>query len=168
MTTNNSGRYRIADGVISYRSEVYGSWELPVSEVTVIGEYTNEDGPFADDYFLVFLSRNESWWFEGSFYGEGRDEVLHELSTLLGSEISLGLSHTTTFTSRILWPEKMRGEAFFDFQSQGLFKNRQVLAMDHTTKTTSEQGGGGQPATRPESKSEGSDKLQPESEWRSR
>lgn len=41
MTANDSGRYKIADGVISYCSEIYGSWELPVSDVCVIGEYTN-------------------------------------------------------------------------------------------------------------------------------
>jgi hypothetical protein len=35
-------------------------------------------------------------------------------------------------------------------------------------KTTAEQGGTGQPATRPQSKSEGDDKLQPEAEGRSR
>jgi len=37
---------------------------------------------------------------------------------------------------------------------------------DHLTNT--EQGGAGQPATRPESKSDSSDKPQPESEGRSR
>jgi len=141
----------IADGVISYRSEVYGSWKLPVSDVSVIGEYTNEDGPFADDYFLVFVTGDDSGWFEGSFYGDRRDELLQELSALLGSEIALELSHSTTFTSRILWPETMRGKALFDFQPQGLFKNRQTLAIAHPNTTNSEQGGGGQAATRPES-----------------
>lgn len=135
MTPNDSGRYQIVDGVISYRSEVYNSWELPVSDVTVIGEYTNEDGPFADDYFLVFLSLSESGWFEGSFYGKGRDELLVELSRLLRSEILLGLSHSTTFTSRILWPENLKGETFFDFHPQGLFKVRQVLPIDQSIKT---------------------------------
>lgn len=149
MTANDSGRYMIADGLISYRSEVYGSWEIPVSDVTVIGEYTNEDGPFADDYFLVFVTRDDSGWFEGSFYGSGRDELVKELSVLLGSEISLELSHSTTFTSRILWPETMIGKALFDFQPQGLFKNRQALAIANPNTTNSEQGVGGQPATPP-------------------
>ncbi len=149
MTANDSGCYQLEDGVISYRSEVYGSWQLPVSEVSAIGEYTNEDGPFADDYFLVFITHNDSGWFEGSFYGEGRDKLVRGLSTLLCTEISLGLSHSTTFTSRILWPEMMRGEPLFDFKPQGIFKNRQVLAMPGANKTNSEQDGGGQPATPP-------------------
>ena len=168
MTTNDSGCYQLEEGVISYRSEVYGSWQLPVSEVSAIGEYTNEDGPFADDYFLVFITQNDSGWFEGSFYGEGRDELVRGLSILLSTEISLGGSRSTTFTSRILWPEKMRGEAVFDFKPQGLLKNRQVLAMSESNKTNSEQDGAGQPAARPESKSEGGDKPQPEAEGRSR
>jgi len=42
------------------------------------------------------------------------------------------------------------------------------LAPDSPPKEEAEQGGTGQPATRPESKSEGSDKPQPEAEGRSR
>jgi hypothetical protein len=152
MTANDSGRFHLTDGVISYRSEVYGSWELPVSDVSLMGEYTNEGGPFADDYFLVFVTRHDSGWFEGSFYGEGRDELVRALSSLLGCEISLELSHSTTFTSRILWPERMRGKVLFDFQPHGLFRNRQVLAMGHPNNINSEPDGGGQPATRLESK----------------
>lgn len=86
------------------------------------------------------MTRDDSGWFEGSFYGEGRDELVQELSTLLGSEISLELSHSTSFTSRILWPETKRGEALFDFQTQGLFKNRQTLAIAHPNTTNSESG----------------------------
>ncbi|CAN5175350.1 hypothetical protein BH23VER1_BH23VER1_09740 [soil metagenome] len=71
MISNDSGRYRIEHGELSYRSEVYGSWKLPISEITLIGEYTNEDGPMADDYFLLFLFSEEPGWFEASFYPPG-------------------------------------------------------------------------------------------------
>ena len=45
--------------------------------------------------------------------------------------------------------------------------HRQLIAVGEITKTA-EQAGTGQPATRPESKSEGGDKPQPEAEGRSR
>jgi len=128
MTTKDSGRYRIENGGLSYQSEVYGSWSLAISEISLIGEYTNENGPMADDYFLVFLSAKEPGWFEASFYGEGRDEILKELSDLLGSELSCGLAHSTTFTSQVIWPDEKKGKRVFDFLPSGRFKNRQVLA----------------------------------------
>jgi len=56
--------------------------------------------------------------------------------------------------------------------SIGIFKSLHVyfspFRLEPPEKTEAEQGGTGQPATRPESKSEGSDKPQPESERRSR
>jgi len=130
MIPNDSGRYRLANGTLSYHSGGYGSWELPISEITLIGEYTNEDGPFADDYFLVFLSRNNGGWLEASFYGDGRDEVLKELSTLMGTGIACGLCHSTTFASRVIWPEEKSGAELFDFQPAGWLKNRQVIRKE--------------------------------------
>jgi hypothetical protein len=55
-------------------------------------------------------------------------------------------------------------------QEEALLKKRLLLGkrLLELDKTKAEQGGTGQPATRPESKSEGGDKPQPESEGRSR
>jgi hypothetical protein len=50
---------------------------------------------------------------------------------------------------------------------QGLGGGRGIH-LEHDAKAKAEQAGTGQPATRPESKSEGGDKPQPESEGRSR
>ena len=55
-------------------------------------------------------------------------------------------------------------------QEEALLKKRLLLGkrLLELDKTKAEQGGTGQPATRPESKSEGGDKPQPEAEGRSR
>ena len=128
--SNDSGQYRIADGTLSYQSDVYGSWELSISEITAIGEYTNQDGPFADDYFLAFLAVGKPGWFEASFYGDGRDDILKKLSNLLACDLSCGLAHSTTFASRFIWPDQRKGEELFDFQPAGWLRNRQILRTD--------------------------------------
>lgn len=130
MIPSDSGSYRLSNGTLSYRSEVYGSWDLPIAEITLIGEYTNEDGPFADDFFLVFLTANDGGWHEASFYGEGRDEILRELSALKGSEIVCGLCLSMSFASQVIWPVEKRGEEIFDFQPAGWLKNRQVIRKE--------------------------------------
>ena len=130
MTSKDSGCLQVNDGTLSYRSKLFGSWELPVSNLTLIGEYTTAEGPFVDDYFLVFFSGNEPDWHEASFYAEGRDEVLKELSVLLGSNISCGLVNSTSFNSRVLWPEERKGQRLFDFEPDGWFRIRLVLATE--------------------------------------
>ena len=31
------------------------------SDIVVVGEYTNPDGPWLDDWFIVFVFRNGTW-----------------------------------------------------------------------------------------------------------
>ncbi len=71
----------------------------------------------------------------------------------------------------------MREELEVTYEHRGNFNElaratakriRSASPPGDTLKSQAEQGGAGQPATRPESKSEGSDKSQPEAEGRSR
>ncbi len=63
---------------------------------------------------------------------------------------------------------KDRVPAVYWVQFQKLGEEMKIEAIEKTAEPKAEQSGTGQPATRPESKSEGSDKPQPESEGRSR
>lgn len=87
---------------------------LPVSAVRVFGESTNEDGPFKDDYFLIFVTDVERWT-EVSFYASGRDAFLDEFGKTLNSTLHLRLQASTDFDSNVLWPEVLAGEALFRF-----------------------------------------------------
>jgi len=92
-----------------------GSWKLPFSEIAVIGECTNELGPFADDYFVCFVNRNGKGWLDCSFYAEGRDALLTCLESHFGTPFELGLSDSTSFKSRVMWPPSLRGEPMFEY-----------------------------------------------------
>ena len=114
MIETESGRIWLDDEeVIHYRSERYGSWVCPVSQVQIIGEYTSSHGKVIDDYFFVFLVDSNTW-FMASFYAVGRDEFLHELSALLSTRLQSGFDSSTEFKSRVLWPAQIAGEALFD------------------------------------------------------
>jgi len=56
-----SGHILLDGDVIRYRSAAYGDWDLPVSDVRILGEATNQNGPFADDYFFCFASGPGMW-----------------------------------------------------------------------------------------------------------
>jgi hypothetical protein len=102
------------DGVIRY-SSVGPVWELRLSALRVIGEYTNANGPYLDDYFLCFAT-TDSEWYEASFYDEGRDEFLKELGHLLGSDFQLHLVGSTDYASNVLWPPHLAGTPMFTFE----------------------------------------------------
>ena len=57
---DRGGREEVEDRLALYGdlirfASTYGSWELPVDRVCVIGEATHQNGPFADDWFLCLL-----------------------------------------------------------------------------------------------------------------
>jgi hypothetical protein len=53
------GRLSLNESVIGYQSRFYRAWSLDTSDLRLIGEYTNEDGPHASDHFLVFFGKND-------------------------------------------------------------------------------------------------------------
>ncbi len=115
-----SGIVKIENGIVHYewpidshgRSDSLG---LPLVDVKVIGEYSNQNGPFADDYFICFVT-DAPGWTEVSFYAEGRDALLSGLETYFGAGILLGLCGSTDFNSRILWPPRLAGREFIEFK----------------------------------------------------
>lgn len=111
----DSGQIEFDRDVIRYSSKTYPSWTIRLGDVRLIGEATNQDGPFADDYFLCFATNSERWY-EASFYAENRDDFLATLGARLGTEFRLELSFSTDFSSRILWPVEYADQPMFDFR----------------------------------------------------
>ena len=111
--TDHSGELRCSAGVITYHS-AGGDWSVPVADVRLIGEYTNSDGPYLDDYFLVFLTAPEGGWHQASFYAKGRDEALAELSRSVGAPLECGLCDSTHYKTRIMWPPHLRNEELME------------------------------------------------------
>jgi hypothetical protein len=110
----HSGKLELCDGVIRYRVDSTTIWELPLSRVRVIGEATNQNGPYLDDYFLCFAPDANSWH-EASFYAEGQTEFLKSLESILGCELSLRLCCSTDFDSNVIWPPHLAGKPMFSF-----------------------------------------------------
>jgi hypothetical protein len=100
---------------IHYRVTAVGEWTLPVNRVKLLGEYTDPNGPYVDDYFFVFVFEPDCDWYEASFYSEGREAFLSQLGLRLGSELRCGLCHSTDDNSRLIWPPQIEGQPLFDF-----------------------------------------------------
>lgn len=102
-------------------------WHLRLDEVRVFGEYTNQNGPFADDWFLVFLRADDEYWFEAPVHAEGAEQLLELLRAQLNIDtVECKLAHSTDFESRVMWPRELAEQPLFQFtgrQRDGLLRN---------------------------------------------
>jgi len=112
----DSGRIELVGDTIGYESATYSSWAINVGDVRIVGEATNENGPFSDDYFLCFATAREKWH-EASIHARGFDTFLSVLSARLGSALQLGLTASTGFGSRILWPHELADKPMFAYEA---------------------------------------------------
>ena len=91
-------------------------WQVPVSQIGVIGEYTNEGGPWGDDWFVVFV-RQDGNWFEAPADLLHVEAVLKVLGDELQSSLDLALANSTTFKSRVIWPLSLKGQPLLSCRS---------------------------------------------------
>lgn len=93
-------------------------WSLPIPSTALIAEYTTNEGPMYDNYFLVFVTvEKDTFYFHtASFYAAGRDETLAALKELLGSTFELELISSTEWDSRVIWPQEIAGNKYLQFK----------------------------------------------------
>jgi hypothetical protein len=112
---HDSGKIWIENGIIYYLWDMMKTrWKIPINKIKIIAEYTNQDGPFFDDYFLVFAISSEEQ-LTASFYAEGRGAVLVELGKILNVELKFSLLNSADFKSCVMWPPDLSGEEFLEF-----------------------------------------------------
>lgn len=101
-------------GRLVYLSNDGTGWSIGMDEIVVVGEYTNEDGPSAADWFYVFVKPSGEWC-ELPLYADGFDDAVGHLAGRLGFEPEKALFYRPTFDSRIIWPEAKKGKPLFAF-----------------------------------------------------
>lgn len=116
-----SGRLRLTGDEICYTSGDYGTWSFPAKDLRVLGEYTNDQGPFLDDWFMVFVTTGKDGWYEASSYSDGIEEFLTQLTAHLKTHpLRCELAASADYASRILWPGPLNGQPLFEFDGIAL------------------------------------------------
>lgn len=113
-----SGQISLENETIVCSTPESAQWKLPIGDVRVIGEFTNEYGPYLDDYFFLFVTSDASSWYCASFYAEGRDKFLNDLGRKIGAKLECGLCSSTSFKSRVMWPANLEGSPLFEFEPE--------------------------------------------------
>ena len=93
-------------------------WTVPVRDIVLVAEYTTNEGPVADDYYLVFVSATNGalHFATADFYAAGCPEAVNLLAKQWGNQIEFGLIHSTDWASRVMWPPELAGHEYFEFR----------------------------------------------------
>src|SRR5216683_4659890 len=108
----------VSENALEYRDQRgHLLWRLNPGNIVLVAEYTTNEGPFGDDWFLVFAVGNKNPYFTTcSIYSDGRDEALEFLRTRFAIEPKL--TNSTEWKSVVLWPSAVEGAELFAFSQR--------------------------------------------------
>lgn len=91
-------------------------WSIRTSEIVLVAEYTTDDGPAVDDYFLVFVTKEAGELFYSSvtMRATGINPVLEELEKELGGSLELRLFSSRGRASRVVWPPHLANVEYLE------------------------------------------------------
>jgi hypothetical protein len=93
-------------------------WTISIRDIVLIAEYTTNQGPRFDDYYLEFVTReqNELYYSYVTMFASGIDDALAKLEACLRNKLDLKLASSTDFNSRVVWPAQIAGSPFFRYE----------------------------------------------------
>jgi hypothetical protein len=91
-------------------------WDVAIKDLVLVAEYTTDEGPMIDDYFLVFwsLEKGQLCEMKCSFYADNAIETMETLLKRLNASTLLGLAASAEWNSRILWPAELAEKPYFE------------------------------------------------------
>lgn len=94
-------------------------WAVPIGSIVLVAEYTTDEGPHRDDYFLIFVTVEDGklYFSSCSFYSGDVDETLRVLEKHLGTAIQLRLQGSTEWRSHVAWPVGMADCEYYTFRA---------------------------------------------------
>jgi hypothetical protein len=110
---NTSGKVRLQDNHVFWEYDDKVILQIDLNDVVVIGEHTNSDGPYLDDWFLTFVLKDGQWQ-SISLYVDNIDQLTQHLTDNLHQDLnSCYLTGSTVWKSTIRYPGHLKGETLF-------------------------------------------------------
>jgi hypothetical protein len=117
-----SGRVQVIDSKIVWTYQDQTISEINLDDVVVIGEYTNSDGPWFDDWFLVFVTR-DGHWKHIPWYAENIIELTKVLQMRFEPNFEGSyLTGSTTWDSVIRHPKHLINQPLFTLTPTETYK----------------------------------------------
>lgn len=108
-----SGIIELNGDLVLWHNEDVVFLQFHISDIVVIGEYTNSNGPWFDDWYLTFVLKSGEWK-SVPVYAGNIDQLIEELckrfDPLLGER---QLANSTHWKSVVSFPIHLRGKELF-------------------------------------------------------
>jgi hypothetical protein len=99
---------------------VFATFNL--AEVIVIGEHTNSNGPWFDDWFIDFVTKDGNW-FSIPWYADNIDTLTNMLCDKFQPDLNLSyLTSSTSWNSIIRHPSNLKGKQLFVLTPSATYK----------------------------------------------
>jgi len=119
---NSSGIVRLQGDIVFWDNENKNILKIDINDVVVIGEYTNADGPYFDDWFLTFITKNGQWQ-SIPWYADNIDKLTQYLSNKFDQDFNITfLANSTEWKSIILYPIYLKEKTLFTLTPSSTYK----------------------------------------------
>lgn len=114
MSTDiTSGIIELNGDVVLWHNEDVVFLQFHMSDIAVIGEYTNSNGPWFDDWYLTFVLKSGKWK-NVPLYAANIDQLIEELCKRFDPLLrERQLANSTHWKSVISFPIHLRGKELF-------------------------------------------------------
>ncbi len=102
----------ISGNQVAYDFDANEGWYMDIDKIVFIGEYTTANGPYVDDYFIVFAESKDEWW-QASFYSIDHSSFWKELSKRMNCDIGPRLMGSTEWASKVIYPPELADQELF-------------------------------------------------------
>ncbi len=118
----SSGKVRLQDEKIFWDYDNKNVLQIDITDIIVIGEYTNSDGPYFDDWFLTFVTKDGHWQ-SIPWYAEDIDALTNLLCDKFQSDLNRSyLTGSTKWASIVRHPTHLKNEILFKLTPTETFK----------------------------------------------
>jgi hypothetical protein len=120
VDSRKKGRSRIAvlHDEIEYRDATgHLLWHIKIPDIVLVAEYSTAEGPWGDDWFLVFaLAHKTPYFFTLPVSSDGMETLGELLRSRFATDLKL--TNSTDWRSVVLWPEAIEGTSLIEFSQR--------------------------------------------------
>jgi len=119
---STSGKIRIDGDIIFWDYQDRNLLQLDSNNIIAIGEYTNSNGPYFDDWFLTFVTKDGQWQ-SIPWNADNMNELTQYLSNKFHQDLnSTNLANSTEWNSIIRYPSYLKDKPLFTLTPSDTYK----------------------------------------------
>jgi hypothetical protein len=124
---NSSGNIHFDHDKIFWGYQEKNIIEIDLNDISIIGEYTNSDGPWFDDWFLTFVTKDGQWQ-SIPWYADNIDQLTQVLCNKFQSDLNGSfLTGSTNWDSVIRHPTHLKNKTLFKLTPTEYYKEPKTL-----------------------------------------